>query len=456
MKPIAPSFQPIPTTLRLALPTSDPAKLARQLARTPPLVRRKPKYEVVEWTSPSPTHKPGPDATPSETPPNIAPDDTATGSLEPCFTTRVERTTWPVRQRDGSLIDVVLNIGNISAGGQSAPVCELELVLMAGHPVALFEVAQKIAPTLAVLPTPLSLTERGAALSRGTLDAPVKAKPTPLKNNVPVPVAAGHMLREMLGQFTVNLQALRTSEDPEVVHQARVGWRRFKSAQRLFRSMLPVELQPSWEPLEPLLGFLGTLRDLDVALTETLPQWYDAYTAGDIRRQENWETVTQALRKTAHLQRKSVRYALEAPEVGVALLAALRWIEGLLDTRATGEPSGNKPVTLRRWARHRTDRLHKQLQAATKDIGHMESQHRIRIMAKRLRYGTEALQAVLPKRRAQRWIQKSTRLQTVLGFTRDTIRAAELVAEANTDPRLVEFLRGVAAGDQLRLSSTPR
>lgn len=455
MKPIAPTRRPIPTVLLLTLPASDPGSLPRQLARTPPLQRRKPTREVEAWTSPSATDTPERDARPASAWPRGDPDGAVSGARAAGFSTRVERTRWSVRQRDGSRIDVVLNIGHISAGDQSAPVCELELELLAGQPAALFDLAQKMARTLAVLPAPMSTAERGHALAHGALDAPVKAQNTLLKKNVSVSMAAGCMLREMWGQFTANLHALRTSEDPEVVHQARVGWRRFKSALRLFRPALPLESLPSWEPLEPLLGFLGTLRDLEVALTETLPRWHDAYTAGDLRRQEVWEAMTQALQQAAQLQRKSVRYALQAPEVGVVMLATQRWIEALINTTDTGEPLSKQPTTLRPWARHRVGRLHRQLKTAAKDIGHPDSQHRIRILAKRLRYGTEALQAYLPRRRAQRWTRQATRLQAALGFTRDTVRAGALAAEVDTDPRLVEFLRGVAAGHQLRLSTWP-
>ena len=53
------------------------------------------------------------------------------------------------------------------------------------------------------------------------------------------------MLREMFNQFTANLNALRASDDPELVHQARIGWRRFQSARRLIDPVLAHESMPS-------------------------------------------------------------------------------------------------------------------------------------------------------------------------------------------------------------------
>ena len=91
-------------------------------------------------------------------------------------------------------------------------------------------------------------------------------------------------------------------------------------------------------------------------------------------------------------------------------------------------------------------RLHEQLQRALKDTGNPDSQHRARIVAKRMRYGIEALHPLLPKKRTQRWYQQATRLQTSIGATRDVMQAGALVAKLELDRELVAFLRGVAVG----------
>jgi CHAD domain-containing protein len=45
-----------------------------------------------------------------------------------------------------------------------------------------------------------------------------------------------------------------------VVHQARVGWRRFRSALRLFKPVFAGGELPSWQALKVMLSFLGELR----------------------------------------------------------------------------------------------------------------------------------------------------------------------------------------------------
>jgi CHAD domain-containing protein len=252
----------------------------------------------------------------------------------------------------------------------------------------------------------------------------------------------------MFCQFTTNLNALRTSDDPEVVHQARVGWRRFRSARRLFKPVLAVDAVPSWQSLHSLLVFMGELRDLDVARTETLPPLADAYTEGDARREEKWRAMAQALTHAAMLQRKSIRYALEAPAIGSALLATTQWLEELSAPKGSGDARVDLKTSLRRWARRRIVRLHDQLKVALRDSANPDGQHRVRILSKRMRYGIEALRPLLPKRHTKRWYPQATNLQTSIGAIRDVMQAGVLAAKTEVDPGLVEFLRGVAVGQE--------
>jgi inorganic triphosphatase YgiF len=351
-----------------------------------------------------------------------------------------------VRRRDGSEVEVALDRGEVVAGNKSTPIFELELELKAGQPCALFELAAQIATTIAVLPCTMSKAERGFALAQGTLDMPVRAQPLALTPDLPVYETAQLVLREMFTQFTRNLNALRTVDDPELVHQARVGWRRFKSARRLFRPALAVDLLPSEEALQPLLTCLGELRDLDVARTETLPTWGEAYMAGDERRVQAWQAMTLALTQAADLQRKAVRYALQAPEVGAALLAMTQWLENLTAQRGPDGDESESKESLRHWSRRRILHLHEQLKFAVQKMDKPDQMHRVRILAKRVRYDIEALRPLLPKKRTQVWLNRATRLQSTLGATRDMAQAAALLVRLEVDRGLVEFLRGLAAG----------
>lgn len=297
--------------------------------------------------------------------------------------------------------------------------------------------------------------DRKTSVAQQTVD------PASLSSECSVKVAAMKVLSESLGQFTGHLTALRGSDDPEVVHQARVAWRRFKSGLRLFRPALHEArtAMPVLTTLQPLLQGLGALRDLDVALTETLPQLRNTYidsspktSAAQARRRRDWQQMSQALQRLADAQRRSVRRELERPAVVATLLALTAWVDGL-----TGVSScvASATVPLRRWARQRLSRWHERFKRAKQAASRArqktgrcnaspENQHRARILAKRLRYGVEALGDLLPAQRKRRWRQQALDLQTKLGASRDLLQAHALAVSVAADNDIRRFLQGLA------------
>lgn len=498
----APASAFIEIELKLALPTAEPATLAQRLARTPLLARRKAsrlqldnvyydtpdqrlKRERIalrtrrvgggngpqwlqtlkmagrgdsalsargEWESEVPDAAlslPQLHATPWAT---LDPDGQLFQTLQPMFATHFERTLWTVRRRDGSVVEVALDLGEVIAGGQRAPLAELELELKAGPPEALFELAQELARTLAVLPVSQSKAQRGFALAQGTLNQPQRAQALTLTRHQPLASVAQQVLREAFDQFTANLDTLCRDDHPELVHQARVGWRRFQSALRLFKPVLTATERPHDRTLKPLLQALGQLRDLDVARLDTLAPLAYAYITTSEARADHWQAMMTALSHAAHGQRDTVRSALQAPAVGATLLALTHWLESLWqpDAPATPTDADTPEQPLRAWARRRVARQHQRLKQAGQAGDQPAQVHRLRLQAKRLRYAIDALGPLLPRRRAQRWQAQARDLQTRLGATRDLAQAHTLLAPLGVDPDLVAFLRGVAVGQQTR------
>ena len=498
MKPLVAGLGSQEIELKLALPTSDPSTLKRRLGRLPVLARRKgtalqlhniyfdtPELllrsqrvalrlrrvgdsEKPQWLQTLKTSAQGnsalslrgewemPVANASlsaaalqDTPwRRIDTQGTLFQALAPIFETNFERTLWLLRRRDGSVLELALDVGHIVTGGKSTPICELELELKAGQPAALFELALQIADSIALLPAASSKAERGYALAAGAINSALHARPQPLPPRIPLPAIAQRVLRETFSQFTTNLNTLLVSDDAEVVHQARVGWRRFKSASRFFRPVLAAEALPSWQPLQTLLTCLGRLRDLDVARSETLPPLAPAFIEQDTHRADLWQGMTLALEQTADLQRKAIRYALQEASVGACLLKTTQWLESLTDPVSAQAPVLKAKPSPRRWTRSRIKRLRQQLKLASRNIDQPEQKHRVRILAKRLRYNVEALQSLLPGNQAQRWQQQASDVQTQLGMMRDAMRSATLVAELELDRGLAEFVRGFAAAQQ--------
>lgn len=504
MKPDAPLRRPEETELKLALlHTGSPSHLEKRLARVPVLARRKTThqhlhnvyYDTPEWTlhrqrialrmrhlsgearprwvqtlkiggaSDSALSRRGeweaavPGTSLSQaalqtTPWSaIDPDGQVFQALAPVFITAFDRTSWLVRKRDGSQVEVSLDVGKITYADTSTPICELELELIAGQPQALFDVALQIASSIATLPLGASKAERGYALAQDRAHAPTQAQPPALTSRMPLQQATLQVLREPVNQFTRNLNTLYASENPEVLHQARIGWRRFRTALWLFKPVHPGTAMPALQALYPLLTFMGELRDLDVARTETLVPWQQPYVAGDQRRAEKWQALEQALLQAGQLQRKAVRYALEQPTVGVTLLALTQWLEDVATLKAPAAPAKDHKKHLQRWARRRMRRLHEQLQQALADTSRPDNLHRARLLAKRLRYGIEALRPLLAPRTARRWHQQTMKLQTRIGTARDRQRAAAVMATLDVDRELMGFVRGWVAAQPGRHST---
>ncbi len=367
----------------------------------------------------------------------LDPDDNWFARLQPCFETRCERTTWWVRRRDGTVVEVAFDAGTVEAAGRRDEFLELELELVQGDPAALFGLARELAQRVPCLPSPRSKAERGQALADGNLHAVTKAGRMEAAPGESVWRLAQRAMADMLEQLTRNLEALAHDDAPELVHQARVGWRRWRSMEKLLRPWLGTPIDHT--PLQPLLHALGEQRNLDVACTETLPGWAPAW-PGDAAA---WTEAILRLEQARHQQREIVRQRLATPATGLALLGLSEALWNL--------PSNGTDFT-RRAARKRLARWHRKLHRLLRGKGQgvidLASLHEARLLAKRLRYGSEALASAMSRKRlreTERWLADATEWQTRIGQARDAWQAAACLQQAGASEQLVYFLRGVGA-----------
>jgi inorganic triphosphatase YgiF len=379
---------------------------------------------------------------------DLDPDGALFASLQPQCVIAFDRTRWTVRQSDGCSAEVALDIGTVAAGNAVAPICELEIELLSGTPAYLFALATDIAQSVPLIPLHISKSEQAYQLLEARLGAPLGSHPPPLTPAMSLPDVARAVLGEAFLQFTANLNGIRMSDDAEVVHQARIGWRRFKSALQLFHKHPHWVPAPPLEALKPLLRALAQLRDLEVAAAQTLPMFANAYTAGVAQRKARWRAMESALLLATQAQRRSVCEALEVPAVGSVLVAVAQWLECQLPLGAP-VPAGKGCPKVTDWIARRLKRLHVRLEEQPADSTDAAVQHRVRILSKRLRYGVEALRPLLPKRRARQWHRQAVGLQTTIGNRRDIVRAQEMVARLGVAPGLVEFLRGIVLGTHM-------
>jgi inorganic triphosphatase YgiF len=370
----------------------------------------------------------------------------ARNALGARFTTDFERTTIPLEFPDGSFALLCADVGTIRAGRRSLPIAEIELELEAGHPQRLFELGLALAAGGGVGVAVVSKAERGFALRAGRRDGwsePARAAPPPLARDVDAASALAAILRECLHQIAANAAGLAADDDPEWVHQMRIGTRRLRSCLALAAPFAPPhELDALLGQTKALAAALGPARDWDVFATETLPplaRWFaaDAGTAPGLARLE------ARLAPARRHARRIARDAIRAPAFAALLLRA----GALAATPRLGAghpPAGADPLAqpARAFAATLLARRHRRLvqrgdRLATATT---EERHAVRIAAKKVRYAAEFFAPLFAPKRTRAFLKALGRLQDALGHWNDAATAMRLAAELAGDDH------GAAAG----------
>jgi CHAD domain-containing protein len=164
---------------------------------------------------------------------------------------------------------------------------------------------------------------------------------------------------------------------------------------------------------------------------------------GDAQRVQSWQTLLEALKQETEQKRDAVRNALQLPTVGASLLAIAQWLEQLSEIEEL--PPVHKGSS-RHWVERQILRLNKQMENARTEAETFEQWHRVRILAKRLRYSSEALHGLLPRQLAKDYISRAAEIQSSIGAKRDVAQASALVTKLKLDRCIAEFLRGVVIG----------
>jgi len=246
-----------------------------------------------------------------------------------------------------------------------------------------------------------------------TLAPPRKWRSPPLRGVAPREAIA-RLVGTALEQAAANAQGVLESDDPEYLHQLRVGLRRLRALLRTYR----VEAKPLRRKLRKLTPALGEARDWDV------------FTA--------WLAAARApvrLRAMAEEKRVATRRAARATVASRQFVRALQ--ERPLRTRRALEPDFGADAL---------ERLGRKARKAARDIDWSDTgaRHELRIRLKRLRYACDALFDLPPELEA---------LQDRLGELNDLAVAATLLAGLGGSRTLV---RRLAARERALMARLPR
>ncbi len=332
-------------------------------------------------------------------------------------------------------VELAFDEGRILAGDAHIAVCELEIELVAGSPLAVIDTARGWVARYGVWLDTRSKAERGDLLARGEAEAPARgAAPVELDPGLSLHQAWLRVLRSCAEQVSVNASQVASGEHgDEHVHQLRVGLRRLRSAMRLFEfggePMLPGDVG---EAAASLFRRLGGARDqvaiqgafaadLTAALHSAGVQGEmppaladaDAQSATDVLRSAASQAFLLDLLAGAHAGAHA-----EAPVGDVGDGAASLELKAMLARR------------LKRW--HRQATRDAQGYAELDD----EGRHRLRKRIKRLRYAVEFAGSLFSRAAVRRYLRALRALQDRLGAINDAVVGiGAFNAARDSDPR---------------------
>ena len=374
--------------------------------------------------------------------------------LEPLFTTAVTRRTSLVRQ-GSSVIEVALDTGRIeapAAGDRIVPLCEIELELKEGEASDLFALAHAVAALVPVRVGVRSKAERGEALAAGEIDRVRKAEPVPLREDMSAAEAFRAIAHACLRHMRINEAVLLQGRDADALHQVRVALRRLRSAFSLFGDLVsdPVgeriraDLKRVTEPL-------GRARNLDVFLATTLPAE---------RARHPDEVGLLGLERQLEEARTRAYAEVEALLASEAWRTLLLDLVGWINTGPWLRDDSPGRAALREepaddFAARELDRRRRQVKRRGRHLDDLspEERHRVRIAAKKLRYGAEFFAALYPGKKAGKrhaaFAKALSELQDELGALNDIATADEVLREvAGTEPGASTlFAAGMTAAD---------
>jgi triphosphatase len=350
--------------------------------------------------------------------------------LKPVFESRVQRTTV-LLHRNGSQIEIALDQGVIDTGERSSPLCELELELKKGKPGGLFRLARELSESVPLQLAVKSKAERGYALLGGSEDLCEKAVAVNLPQDASVEYAFKAIGRSCLRQILANRPAMLAGK-PEALHQMRVGLRRLRSAISLFKDVVADRRR---ERIKGELGWitqeLGPARELDVlnaeligSLGEVVPDRRDLAEARKelkVRRQRAYSAARRAVRSTRFAQ---------------AVLDAAEWIE-----IGTWSSSDDPMLRMRRerpiveHAAAELARRRSKIKKKGKRLRELDGKqrHKLRIGAKKLRYGIEFFSGVFPGKKNEERMRAALSalkdLQNALGDLNDIAAREKLMSD---------------------------
>ncbi|RQP26239.1 CYTH and CHAD domain-containing protein [Piscinibacter terrae] len=293
------------------------------------------------------------------------------------FRTDIRRRTRAVRTRHG-MVEIAFDDGVITAGEEQLAVCELEIELLSGSPLAVLAAARTWVKRHGLWLDTRGKAERGDMLSRGEPVAPPrKASGIELDKDAGMDDAMRRVVLSCLEQISVNASQISSGEhSDEHVHQLRVGLRRLRTAWRLFGLEEPAPQID--DAATQCFRALGASRDSAVVAGFIADELHQAMAAIGL----SWDLPRVAADQGAAPVDIVRDFSCQA-----LMLSLFEWTQGLGTVASPSLQVLEKELA----------RDHKKVVAGLAEFTTLDhlARHKLRKRAKRLRYGLEFLAPLL-------------------------------------------------------------
>lgn len=369
--------------------------------------------------------------------------------LHPVFRTEFQRTSRSLKFEDGGKATLDIDVGEISAGDKSEPICEFELELDTADSTQLFNLASEVRTAIPFRLTPMGKASRGYSLLADSGPQPQKHVKVELAADATVECVLTELIQNCLDHLQANELAVLHSDDAEGVHQVRVALRRLRAALWMFRPILPEDFyRQIADEAKWLSGEMASARTWDVFAEELLPplmhlqsdkRILDAMAARVVQvRHESRERASDAI-----LSERYTEFLLRLS----ALLSSRAWRNQHVSEKTIQllDPIKDHSNDLL----ERRDRKVRKTGRRIEDLSESEI-HNLRIAVKRLRYTADFLESLYPRRRVKQYLKRLSTLQDGLGYLNDVAEAEALVGKlTETDeisPETLNSACGIVIG----------
>ena len=382
-----------------------------------------------------------------------------------CYETDVQRVLRLVRTRHGT-VEIAYDTGRLRAGALELPISEIEFELISGRLAAVFSLGRRWQKAHGLVVDARSKSERGdqlaqldqrltaiagdaeaalAARSALVADfwAPSGAAPVALNAEMSAAQALRAVTFECLEQIVRNSAVLAEIDTAgicraatsEHIHQLRVGVRRLRSAWALFDGITELPPENLRQEIRRYFSMLGGARDDDVLREALLPVLTKAglppIDLGNTSSEGDDGASVAAGREFQGWILDVMAWALDAEHTAahhpLIIAAPVQTTAAALSGTEPGEPASQElppvPAALRAELRNRLRRWHRRILREGLRFAELdeETRHDLRKRVKRLRYGLQFSEALLPSSRLKPYRKKLAVVQDILGDMNDLV-----------------------------------